>query len=139
MRKYNACHGLSRRRSNAHGIAPIKVEKRYDVRHTDDNADKRCRFKSQQRCPCKTDHTDDCRVDDLANKESIEHLVCVMDFFLDDLCPFVREYTIQEKFRLCAKQFAAGKEIYCNQKSEEHILEYTQDFNQLYGKIPYNP
>ena len=62
-----------------------------------------------------------------------------MDFFLDDLCPFVREDTIQEKFRLCAKQFAAGKEIYCNQKSEEHILEYTQDFNQLYGKIPYNP
>ena len=70
-----------------------------------------------------------------SNKETIEHLICITNFFLNDSSPLIWKNAIQKQFRLCTKQFPAGKEIHCDQKSKKHILKYTENLNQLYCDI----
>lgn len=82
-------------------------------------SDKSGRLKSHQGRTCKADHTDNRRVNDLSNKETIEHLICITKFFLNDSCPLIWKNTIQKQPCLCTKQFPAGKKINGESKIQE--------------------
>ena len=92
-------------------------------------------LKSQQGRTCKADQTDDRRVNDLSNKETIEHLICITNFFLNDSRPLIWKNTIQKQLCLCTKQLPAGKKINGDQKSKEHVLEHAEHLDQLYCDI----
>ena len=123
--------------ARVHGIAPIKGPKNGMIfvtpittliKSDDSNPIKVV--------PAKADHTDNRRVNDLSNKETIEHLICITKFFLNDSRPLIWKNTIQKQPLPVHQTVSfAGKKINDIKKSKKHVLEHTEHLYQLYFSV----